>query len=187
MISGRPRREGRPGRLSGPRTRRSVPAQVALILLSTGVLVFGNPTCGRGLFRGALGALEAGACAVFSAEVFVRAAVARSPRALVADPYVWFDALAVLPCWLALGRAATRPSSGAGCGPVVSFLRTLRTFRLLKLARRYEGSVVIVRALERSLPALARGPRGPLFARVPAAAAARRRPPRRRSPRRWPA
>ncbi|KAH8092093.1 voltage-gated potassium channel [Aureococcus anophagefferens] len=65
---------------------------------------------------------------------------------------MWFDILAVLPCWL-IPTASLIPGGTALCGGL-SHLKSLRMFRLLKLARKYEGSIVIVRAMKLSLPAL---------------------------------
>ncbi|KAK7235260.1 voltage-gated potassium channel [Aureococcus anophagefferens] len=92
------------------------------------------------------------ACTVFTAEIVARFAITNSARTLIRDPYMWFDILAVLPCWL-IPTASLIPGGTALCGGL-SHLKSLRMFRLLKLARKYEGSIVIVRAMKLSLPAL---------------------------------
>ncbi|KAH8044395.1 urease [Aureococcus anophagefferens] len=100
----------------------------------------------------ALRGMEWFACTVFTAEIVARFAITNSARTLIRDPYMWFDILAVLPCWL-IPTASLIPGGTALCGGL-SHLKSLRMFRLLKLARKYEGSIVIVRAMKLSLPAL---------------------------------
>ena len=120
-------------------------AMVILILVSAFILVFHESDCKGAIFGHWLGYFEVIACVIFSLEIVARFAVSQNVCKAIQDPYLIFDILAVLPCWLMPLRS---------CGQFLKMLKTLRMFRLLKLARRYEGSVVIVRAMKLSLPAL---------------------------------
>ena len=120
-------------------------AMVILILVSAFILVFHESDCKGAIFGHWLGYFEVIACVIFSLEIVARFAVSQNVCKAIQDPYLIFDILAVLPCWLMPLRS---------CGQFLKMLKTLRMFRLLKLARRYEGSVVIVRAMKLSMPAL---------------------------------
>ncbi|KAH8071687.1 voltage-gated potassium channel [Aureococcus anophagefferens] len=119
-------------------------AMVILILVSAFILVFHESDCKGAIFGHWLGYFEVIACVIFSLEIVARFAVSQNVQGHP-GPYLIFDILAVLPCWLMPLRS---------CGQFLKMLKTLRMFRLLKLARRYEGSVVIVRAMKLSMPAL---------------------------------
>ena len=129
---------------------------IMLIMFSVVTIVFeqkekkGTSPCASG--DGWVSGMEWFACTVFTAEIVARFAITNSARTLIRDPYMWFDILAVLPCWL-IPTASLIPGGTALCGGL-SHLKSLRMFRLLKLARKYEGSIVIVRAMKLSLPAL---------------------------------
>ena len=120
-------------------------SMVVLILASAFILVFHKADCKGAILGDWLGYFEVIACCIFSLEIVARFLVSQSIIKAIQDPYLIFDILAVLPCWLMPLRS---------CGQFLKMLKTLRMFRLLKLARRYEGSVVIVRAMKLSMPAL---------------------------------
>jgi hypothetical protein len=90
-------------------------------------------------------AWECGFNAIFTAELVTRIAVARDKTATVTDPCTIFDAFAVAPFWTSVVTGAHD----------MDYLRSLRILRLLKLARHYEGTIILHRTLKLSAPALA--------------------------------
>lgn len=83
---------------------------------------------------------------IFTAELATRIAVARSKTTTLSDPFTMFDFLAVAPFWLSLAIGEQ--------GRSMDFLRSLRILRLLKLARHYEGTIILHRTLQLSGSAL---------------------------------
>ena len=81
---------------------------------------------------------------VFVAELIVRCAIAESCAAPLKDVYMWFDFLAVLPFVLESALLLVSPGGSTEAPP---FAKALRMIRLLKIARQYDGSIVIVRAI----------------------------------------
>ena len=74
--------------------------------------------------------------------------------AALRDPFVWLDALSVLPFWLFLmlnlGLRANRPTATESTSWYLRLLVSLGSVRLLKLCRYYDGAGLLVRALSRS-------------------------------------
>ena len=78
--------------------------------------------------------------------------VAETCRSLTNDVFVWFDTLAILPFWLELVLSHIWPEASGN--HLLKLMKALRMLRLLKIARSYDGSIVIVQALKRSGAAL---------------------------------
>ena len=96
----------------------------------------------------------------FSVEAAVRMAAYQGKNSRAwHDMFIWLDLIAVIPFWL---RVAFSPHTLSGSSYLESSERTLmmRTFeacsaiRLLKLSRYFEGSALLVRAVQRSLAQL---------------------------------
>ena len=129
---------------------------IALIVMSAAVLIFPyheRRRCGRTASESFVDIFELVACAFFTLELFARLAVAKSTLSFLCDWYMIFDILAVVPCWMNITLGYILDIHVA-CGTFAALLRALRMFRLLKLGRKYEGGIVIMRALKLSTPAL---------------------------------
>jgi len=103
---------------------------------------------------------------VFTAEILLRLSIAETYTQVFFDFFFIFDVLSVMPYWVGLGfkYKLVMGSRGMGfrkrtgksaLGKVNEMFKALRMLRLLKLTRRYDGSIVIVHALKDSSSALA--------------------------------
>ena len=113
------------------------------------------PVFQRQSFQCVLGHFEMGFNLLFTVELIVRVSVAPTFRHVIRDPFMWFDFLGILPFF---GILATRGydycenlDEEAGFLPA---LYSLRVIRLLKLARHFQGSVILAEAIKASLGAL---------------------------------
>lgn len=85
---------------------------------------------------------------LFSAELFVRLAVADTCSDNCSDPFLWIDALAILPYWLEVGM-------NLNGGFIFEVLQAMRILRLLKLSRHFDHeSIILARAIQVSYEAL---------------------------------
>ena len=94
-----------------------------------------------------------GACSVgFCLEFFVRITGSGSICSVLSDVYMWIDFVSILPFIIDLVYYFS-PSADE-TSPLLDALRLARLLRLLKLARLYEGSRVLIEALHGSVEAL---------------------------------
>lgn len=82
---------------------------------------------------------------VFTVEFGARVLLATRPLVLLTDPFMYIDFFAIVPFYLILVSGKHR---------WLNILKALRMIRLLKLARQYSGSLVLVKALRISIDAL---------------------------------
>ena len=130
---------------------------MVLIVISATMLIFPNDSrkCGSGASsKSFYDVFESVACAFFTVELFLRLSVAESLKRFLGDWYTIFDILALVPCWNNVVFGYVLGFKHVACGTLASLLRALRMCRLLKLGRKYEGGIVIMRALKLSTPAL---------------------------------
>ena len=146
---------------------------VTLIVLSVIVLVLREtPNVDGPVSSRVLNRMEITFNIIFTAEILLRLSIAESAwRAW--DFYITFDVLSVAPFWIGIGLKYKCVSSGqlrlrcrkrrsrtlGGFKKTREMFKALRMLRLLKLTRRYDGSIVIVQALRDSAAALS----APLF------------------------
>lgn len=106
--------------------------------------------------------LEVVCSVVFSIEVLLRIFCTESIISCSSDPFMWIDVLSVLP--FALKYTIFQ---AVGSEVDLDFLRLVRLLRLLKLARHYEQSRVLLFTLKLSAEGLlVRGARGGLLVRA---------------------
>ena len=84
----------------------------------------------------------------FTFELFVRLLPVKNLSYLLTDPYLWCDVLAVLPSYVVMF------GDGSSLHVSMRLMRALRTLRLLKMSRSYDGSIVVYRTLRLSISAL---------------------------------
>ena len=86
---------------------------------------------------------------IFTAELLVRLAVADTCADNCSDPFLWVDALAILPYWLELAM-------GGSLGLFIfELFQALRILRLLKLSRHFDHeTIILARAIQMSWEAL---------------------------------
>lgn len=85
---------------------------------------------------------------IFSMELLVRLAVADTCSDNCTDPFLWIDALAVLPYWLERGMNLKG-------GFIFEILQAMRILRLLKLSRQFDHeTIILARAVHVSFEAL---------------------------------
>ena len=86
---------------------------------------------------------------VFTIELVTRLAISTSMADLLSNVYLYFDFFAVVPFWIELF-----PVVAKGGGDSLNIMKALRILRLLKLARQFQGSVILAKAIQLSLQAL---------------------------------
>ena len=89
---------------------------------------------------------------LFSFELGLRLFTLDRCRDAFHDPYLIFDALSVVPfgCQLLVNTV----TGSSGRSQLVQVTKAMRMLRMLKLARQFDGSIVIYRTLRVSLSAL---------------------------------
>ena len=129
---------------SGPWARLFAFVMLVLILLNSVLLCLSTLPKNHG---GWMDETEVVFNIIFTIELLVR--LVPLEKVWECDTYLAFDVLAIVPGWLII----LSKEEGAGVG-VVRVMKALRMLRLLKLARQYDGSIVIYRALRVSISAL---------------------------------
>lgn len=85
---------------------------------------------------------------VFTVELVVRMIIAKSFLMAASDFYNWVDFFSVLPFWI------EELASGGGDTGVLAMLGGLKMMRLVKLMRKFEGSIILVESIKESAAAL---------------------------------
>lgn len=83
---------------------------------------------------------------IFTVELIVRIYAADSIGHIIADVYLYFDFAAIVPFWFEI--------FGVAESEIFTLVKALRMLRLLKLARQYQETIILVKAIRSSAYAL---------------------------------
>ena len=128
-------------------------AMLVLVFVSVGLVVVGTMEPSDEVEE-VLWGLELGCSVVFCLELLLRLAAADAVCSVVSDVYLWIDFASIVPFIVDLIYFAVPEGGKSGADSLLDALRLARLLRLLKLARHYEGTRVLIDALRDSVSAL---------------------------------
>ena len=128
-------------------------AMLALVFVSVALVVIGTMDPSDKV-KEVLWGIELGCSVVFCMELLLRLAAADSVCSVVSDVYLWIDFVSIVPFVVDLIYFAAHGGESGDDDSLLDALRLARLLRLLKLARHYEGTRVLIDALRDSVSAL---------------------------------
>lgn len=91
--------------------------------------------------------LEAAFNYVFTVEFVIRLFLIEECARGFTDPYMYFDLISIIPFWIEFFNFVQG-------GVALDMLKAFKMLRLLKLSRQYDGSIILMQAIDRSREAL---------------------------------